>query len=728
MSSSIDITKPVNNSLLVSQEVRTLAIAAKAEIEALQAQIGNGVGQGVSYFLTSTLSDTGTYDVMSRSPDAAAEVVESVIVNASTGTIDEYIAEALARTEIPAGEWSYDFFLYTSLATATTYVTLSLYKRASGGAETLLFSVNSPDIDNTVVANYNIKTVQQAFTVLTTDRLVLKVTATTNHTSNVTVSLVHSGTSHYSHIVTPLAVETSQSIGTLIAGSSAKTTPVGADTIAISDSADGDKLKKFSFTNLNAYFATVAPVVSVNALTGAVVLTTNNVADSSNKRYVTEAQLTLLGNTSGTNSGDNAINSLYSGLVSNATHTGDATGATALTVVKINGTLMSGLATGILKNTTGTGVPSIAVAGDFPTLNQNTTGTADAANALKSATTTVNISSATAPTSGQILTATSGTAATWQTAVAAPRSAVTKTADYSLLVGDDRKIIVISGDSIDITLPASATLTAGWSVTLVNENAFVSQSDSATIHTTTAANTPIGKKNVLVSRAGSDLLNGASTQYHGVALIVPPKECVDLVFTSSGNFTAYPSTTVGWKDIPQVPQPLGANPVDPTESLIDASFMRAFEFTDATASNEKEIYYNVHINHDYVMGTRVYPHVHWLCGNTTATTIIGWSWLYSVAKGHAQQAFNPTGTRISKGTTLVGTAYEHYVSEVSDADAIPATNLEPDSVIQLKLIRDSANVYGTGDNSTVSAWLIFVDAHYLSTEGGTPLKAPPFFL
>lgn len=37
---------------------------------------------------------------------------------------------------------------------------------------------------------------------------------------------------------------------------------------------------------------------------------------------------------------------------------------------------LSALATGIVKNTTTTGVLSIAVAGDFPTLNQNTTGTA----------------------------------------------------------------------------------------------------------------------------------------------------------------------------------------------------------------------------------------------------------------------------------------------------------------------------------------------------------------
>lgn len=56
---------------------------------------------------------------------------------------------------------------------------------------------------------------------------------------------------------------------------------------------------------------------------------------------------------------------------------GDVTGSQSATVVgKINGTSLAGLATGIVKNTTTTGVPSIAVAGDFPTLNQNTTGSA----------------------------------------------------------------------------------------------------------------------------------------------------------------------------------------------------------------------------------------------------------------------------------------------------------------------------------------------------------------
>lgn len=63
---------------------------------------------------------------------------------------------------------------------------------------------------------------------------------------------------------------------------------------------------------------------------------------------------------------------------------GDAStsGSNSVIVGGLNGVTLAGLATGILKNTTGTGQPSIAVAGDFPTLNQNTTGNAATATAL----------------------------------------------------------------------------------------------------------------------------------------------------------------------------------------------------------------------------------------------------------------------------------------------------------------------------------------------------------
>jgi hypothetical protein len=51
-------------------------------------------------------------------------------------------------------------------------------------------------------------------------------------------------------------------------------------------------------------------VQSVNTKTGAVVLTTTDIADSTNKRYITDAQLVVVGNTSGTNTGDQTLTGL----------------------------------------------------------------------------------------------------------------------------------------------------------------------------------------------------------------------------------------------------------------------------------------------------------------------------------------------------------------------------------------------------------------------------------
>jgi hypothetical protein len=68
---------------------------------------------------------------------------------------------------------------------------------------------------------------------------------------------------------------------------------------------------------------------------------------------------------------------------------------------------------GTLTNCTGYTYANLS--GTVPTWNQDTTGKSAKTDALNSATTVVNVSSATAPSAGQVLTATSGTAATWQT-------------------------------------------------------------------------------------------------------------------------------------------------------------------------------------------------------------------------------------------------------------------------------------------------------------------------
>ena len=66
---------------------------------------------------------------------------------------------------------------------------------------------------------------------------------------------------------------------------------------------------------------------------------------------------------SGVNTGNNAVNTLYSGLVSNATHTGDVAGATTLTIQPSAVTLadMANMATAslIYRKTAGTGAPEV---------------------------------------------------------------------------------------------------------------------------------------------------------------------------------------------------------------------------------------------------------------------------------------------------------------------------------------------------------------------------------
>jgi hypothetical protein len=92
--------------------------------------------------------------------------------------------------------------------------------------------------------------------------------------------------------------------------------------------------------------------------------TTADIADSTNKRYVTDANLTVIGNTSGTNTGDNAVNSLYSGLAASKqdtltlTTTGTSGAATlvgaTLNIPQYSGGGGSGTVTSVAALTLGT--------------------------------------------------------------------------------------------------------------------------------------------------------------------------------------------------------------------------------------------------------------------------------------------------------------------------------------------------------------------------------------
>ena len=140
----------------------------------------------------------------------------------------------------------------------------------------------------------------------------------------------------------------------------------------------------------------IAAAASAELLTGTNIKST--VTGSSLTSVGTLTNLTVTNPIAGSITGNAATASLASTVTTNANLSGDVTSVgNATTVKQINGTALSGLATGILKNTTTTGVPSIAVAGtdyltptgsaagltNFPTFNQKTTGNAATATKLE---------------------------------------------------------------------------------------------------------------------------------------------------------------------------------------------------------------------------------------------------------------------------------------------------------------------------------------------------------
>lgn len=79
-----------------------------------------------------------------------------------------------------------------------------------------------------------------------------------------------------------------------------------------------------------------AKVTSVNGDSGpAVTLDTDDIADTATNRYTNDTDITRLANTSGTNTGDNATNTQYSSLVSNVT-TNLSEGTATVTTVDVN--------------------------------------------------------------------------------------------------------------------------------------------------------------------------------------------------------------------------------------------------------------------------------------------------------------------------------------------------------------------------------------------------------
>jgi hypothetical protein len=191
----------------------------------------------------------------------------------------------------------------------------------------------------------------------------------------------------------------------------------------------------------------------------------------------------------------------------------------------------------------------------------NCTGIPNAASAdaLSSVTTTVNVSSSTAPTVGQTLTATSGTAATWQTPV-----------EY------------VGGTGIDVTGPTVSI--DSTIVTLTGSQVMTNKTLTSAILTNPNLNTPSGGNLVnctgIPNAASADALSSATTTVNVSSSTAP---------TVGQTLTATSGTAATWQSPPTYTQNsvLGADSSGAVQAITGFS-----TFNNTFPSNDAGLYVN----------------------------------------------------------------------------------------------------------------------------------------
>ena len=179
------------------------------------------------------------------------------------------------------------------------------------------------------------------------------------------------------------------------------------------------------------------------------------------------------------------------------------------------------------------------------------------------------------------------------------------------------------------------------------------------------------------------------------------------------------SPTFGWRDILGQITTRGVGATDPDWAAIGASVMSAFKF-----SINDVAWISFHIPHDYVAGTDLYFHVHWLSDGIDTTNVVKWNFDYMYADGHGQTSSDfpvdslPAAVTSSEAS---GGKYRHMVTETA---AVTVTGCEPDGIIYMKIGRVTNGATDTTDD----IFVLQIDIHYQSTNIGTKGKAPDFYV
>jgi hypothetical protein len=141
-------------------------------------------------------------------------------------------------------------------------------------------------------------------------------------------------------------------------------------------------------------------------------------------------------------------------------------------------------------------------------------------------------------------------------------------------------------------------------------------------------------------------------------------------------------------------------------------------------NQSREAFVNFHLNHDYALGTKIFPHLHIGINVNNVSGRVRFGIEYLVAKGHGEGVFLPANT-VYVERDLVGSTdeFRHIVMEVSEEDAIPPDQLEADSMVLVRVFRDT----NVANNIAADVFCFACDLHYQANRFATINKVPNFY-
>jgi len=136
------------------------------------------------YFITTVSPISSEFLTLSYTNTGVQEI-SSVTLHNNTVLIDSFITDTqLGVSTIPSGVWSFNITAYVDSNNNDTQFIVEVYKYHLNNTETLLFSVNSSDINDLTLKDQVFTFAAPEYVVSTTDRLLVKLYGTTNRNNN----------------------------------------------------------------------------------------------------------------------------------------------------------------------------------------------------------------------------------------------------------------------------------------------------------------------------------------------------------------------------------------------------------------------------------------------------------------------------------------------------------------------------------------------------------------